>query len=438
MSIRKILIFTLFLVAFPLSSWGVLKVDIVGGNAEPLPIAIIPFEATTKSLRDEAKLLTEVFTKDLESTGLFHIIDPEAFPEKTAWGVMPMFVDWRALHAQALVQARVSLEGKDQIRLEFYMWDVDAGEQIEAQSLIASKKTIRRLAHIMGDAIYERLTGEGGYFDTQIAFIAESGSMKNRSKRLAIMDSDGYGMRYASPKGTYVLKPFFSPNMQKLVFLSYKGDDLQIWMLDMMTGAQRKLGNFKGMTFAPRFSADGQKIAFSQVIGGNTNLYEINLNNNTMRRLTKTNGIDTSPSYSPDGKHLIFSSDRSGSQQLYIMNLANLDVERLTYGSGSYATPAWSPRGDFIAFTKISDGNFSIGIMTPKGDSEQILASAWFVESPSWAPNGRRVVYTMTEPIDDGEDMLSRIMTVDITGQNEYQINSDVNGSDPSWSPRLP
>jgi TolB protein len=323
--------------------------------------------------------------------------------------------------------------------LEFYLWDVNGKEQIEAQSLVASKKSVRRLAHIMADAIYERLTGEIGYFDTQIVFIAESGSVTDRVKRMAIMDQDGYGMRYLSDKKTFVMSPHFSPNMSTVVFLSYRNDDPMVWALDLDTGDQTKLGNFGGMSFAPRFSPDGTKVALSLVKNGVTNIYEYNINDKTLRQLTFGNHIDTSPSYSPDGKSLAFNSDSSGSQQIHVMDLASGKQKRITFGAGRYATPAWSPDGQFIAFTKIADDTFYIGIMGPDGKREKILAGGWYMEAPSWAPGSRRLVYYETEKSEDGQDRMSHLRSVDITGQNLYDIElpDGVNGVEPTWSPKL-
>ena len=418
---------------------GELKVDIVAGASEPIPIAVEKFETFNGASSKDAAMIRTVVENDLKSTGLFRIVNHDAFPEYVKMGDMPNFKSWMAIKTQVLVQAKLALvDGR--YKLEFYVWDVEGQEQIEAQSLVASKKSARRLAHIMADAIYERLTGEDGYFDTQIVFIAETGAVDNRTKRMAIMDQDGYGLRYLSDKKTFVMSPHFSPNMRTVVFLSYRDDDPMVWTLDLDTGAQRRLGQFGGMSFAPRFSPDGTKIALSLVKGGITHIYEYDIEAQTLRQLTFGNSLNTSPSYSPDGKKLAFNSDRSGNQQIYVMDLASGDVERITYGAGRYATPAWSPDGQFIAFTKMADDTFYVGIMNPQGRHEKILAGGWFMEAPSWAPGSRRVVYYETEKASDGIERVSHIRSVDITGQNVYDIDlpDGVNGLEPTWSPKLP
>ena len=439
---RKIisLVIAIFSFVFISNANAELHVDVVAGGVDPISIAVQKFETNGNVSKSDAKMLREVVENDLKRTGLFRIINHDAFPEYVKMNEMPNFKTWTAIKAQTLVQASLQPEGKDKYKLEFYLWDVAGEEQIEAQSLIASKKSVRRLAHIMADAIYERLTGETGYFDTQIVFIAETGSVTNRVKRMAIMDQDGYGMRYLSDKNTFVMSPHFSPNMSTVVFLSYRNDDPMVWVLDLDTGDQTKLGTFGGMSFAPRFSPDGKRVALSLVKNGITNIYEYDIATKGLQQLTFGQHIDTSPSYSPDGRYMAFNSDRSGSQQIHVLDLQSGKQKRITFGAGRYATPAWSHDGKFIAFTKMADDTFYIGIMNPEGRHEKILAGGWYMEAPSWAPGSRRVVYYETERASDGEERVSHIRSVDITGRNIYDIDlkDGVNGTEPTWSPRLP
>ena len=439
---RKIISWLVAVVSFVFMSNAnaELHVDVVAGGVDPISIAVQKFETSGGVSSADAKMLREVVENDLKRTGLFHIINHDAFPEFVKMNEMPNFTSWAAIKTQALVQASLKTEGKDKYKLEFYLWDVNGKEQIEAQSLIASKKSARRLAHIMADAIYERLTGEEGYFDTQIVFIAETGSVSNRTKRMAIMDQDGYGMRYLSDKNTFVMSPHFSPNMSTVVFLSYRNDDPMVWVLDLDTGDQTKLGSFGGMSFAPRFSPDGTKVALSLVKNGVTNIYEYDIATKGLQQLTFGKHIDTSPSYSPDGRYMAFNSDSSGSQQIHVLDLQTGKQQRITFGTGRYATPAWSPDGQFIAFTKMADDTFYIGIMNPEGRHEKILAGGWYMEAPSWAPGSRRIVYYETEQTADGEERISHIRSVDITGQNIYDIDlkDGLNGTEPTWSPKLP
>jgi len=438
--LKKILSFFMLCALVVLPARAELKVDIIAGATEPIPVAVQKFETLGNVSTKDAAMIRSVVEADLKSTGLFRIVSHDAFPEYVKMGALPNFKSWMAIKTQVLVQAKLSASDDGKYKLEFYVWDINGQEQIEAQSLIASKKSARRLAHIMADAIYERLTGEIGYFDTQIVFIAETGPVHNRTKRMAIMDQDGFGMRYLSDKKTFVMSPHFSPNVQTIVFLSFYDDDPMVWTLDLDTGEQRRLGQFGGMNFAPRFSPDGTKVALSLVKNGITHIYEYDMETKTLRQLTFGNSLNTSPSYSPDGKKLAFNSDRSGSQQIHVLDLETGTESRLTYGAGRYATPAWSPDGQFIAFTKMADDTFYIGIMDPRGRNEKILAGGWYMEAPSWAPGSRRLVYYETEKALDGIERISHIRSVDITGRNVYDIElpDDINGVEPTWSPKLP
>lgn len=427
---------------FSSGAYAELKVDITAGAVAPIPIAFQKFQTDGKISNKDVNILRSVVEKDLKSSGLFRIISHDAFPEYAKMGSMPNFKSWASIKVQVLVQTKITKESKGKYKLEFYVWDVNGKEQIEAQSLFASKKSQRRLAHIMADTVYERLTGELGYFDTQIVFVAETGKMASRKKRLAIIDQDGFGFRYISDTNTIIMSPQFSPNMQTIIFLSYVNNDPMVWMLDMNTGAQRRLGKFGGMNFSPRFSPDGTKVVISLVNQrGITNICEYDLESRKLRQLTFGKSIDTSPSYSPDGKFIAFNSNRSGSQQIHVLDLDTMVEKRITYGSGKYATPAWSPDGKLIAFTKISDGTFYVGVMNPQGRAEKILAGAWFMESPSWAPGSRRIVYYETQKIEDNDtERFSYIRSVDITGQNIYDIDlpDGMSGTHPTWSPKLP
>jgi len=439
----KRLLYSLLIINYSLfigAAHATLKVDIIAGNAEPIPIAIARFDAAAANRRAADEIRT-VVENNLRSSGLFHIIDVAAHPETLQFDRMPRFESWRAVNTNALVQSRLTRTADGQFRLQFYVWDINGKEQIEAKSLVTAMDAARRLGHIMSDTIYTRLTGEGGYFDTQIVFTAETGSVTNPTRRLAVMDSDGHNFRYISDNRTQVMGPHFSPNMQQLVFLSYRNDDMNVWTLDMNDGTQRRLGQFGGLNFAPRWSPDGQRVAFSLVDArGASNIFEYNIETKEMRRLTNTNGINTSPAYSPCGRLLAYNSNASGSQQLHVLDLQTLRSRRISFGDGRYATPAFSPDGNFLAFTRIANNTFYIGVMSPEGRNERTLASGWHVEAPSWAPNSRRLIYYETERTEGGKERVSHIRTVDILGHFNQKIPlpRGVSGTDPTWSPLLP
>jgi TolB protein len=405
---------------------AVLEIDITQGVVEPLPIAITDFISADARGAE----IAQVVAANLRRSGLFAPIENAAFIERISNpDVSPRFEDWRVINAQALVTGRVTQEADGRLRAEFRLWDTFAGQQLIGEQFFANPTNWRRVAHIISDTIYERLTGEKGYFDTRIVYIDESGPAENRVKRLAIMDQDGFGQRYLSDGSSLVMTPRFSPNRQEITYMSYESGQPQVYLLQIETGQRELVGNFPGMTFAPRFSPDGQKIVMSLLRDdGNSNIYAMDLRSRTTTRLTNSNAIDTSPSYSPDGSRVVFTSDRGGRSQLYVMGADGSNPQRVSFGDGSY-----SPRGDLIAFTKQSGGQFSIGVMRTDGSGERILSTGYLEEGPTWAPNGRVLMFFR----ESGGGGGPRLHSIDLTGRNLQSIPTPNFASDPAWSPLL-
>ena len=424
------------LCVLPLSAHAELHLDITRGKIEPLPIAIPAFAGGASSAND----ITQVLSADLERSGLFKPIDPQAFVDKNpASHIPPNYNDWRVINAQALVTGSATPMPDGRLDVEFRLWDVFAQQQLTGLRYTTTASNWRRIAHIIADAIYKRITGEDGYFDTRIVYIAESGPLDHRIKRLAIMDQDGANNRYLTDGKALVLTPRFSPSTQEITYLSYRSGTPRVYLFNIDTGQQEVLGDFPGMTFAPRFSPDGNRVIMSLSLHGASQIYTLDLRTRRAVQITSTDAIDTSPCFSPDGQHIVFNSDRGGSQQLYMMNADGSNIHRISFGSGLYGTPVWSPRGDLIAFTKIDNGQFYIGVMHPDGSGERLLTSGFLVEGPSWAPNGRVLVYFRQTPADArGRGASSRLYTIDLTGYNEREVVTPTEASDPAWSPLLP
>ena len=288
---------------------------------------------------------------------------------------------------------------------------------------------------MISDKVYERLTGEKGYFDTRILYVSESGPKNQRIKKLAIMDQDGENHRHLTSGKELVLTPRFNPTKQEITYLSYFKNLPRVYLLNIETGNQEVVGDFPGMTFAPRFSPDGNKIIMSLAKDGNSDIYVMDLKSRVVTRLTNNPAIDTSPSYSPDGKKITFNSDRGGSQQIYVMDNDGRNQKRISNEGGNYATPVWSPRGDLIAFTKNFKGNYAIGVMRTNGEGERLLTENWYQEAPSWSPNGRVLIfYRETAANEDGQGHSSTLWSIDLTGFNEREIETPQDGSDPAWS----
>ncbi|HLS69649.1 MAG TPA: Tol-Pal system beta propeller repeat protein TolB [Kiloniellales bacterium] len=413
-----------------------LSVDITRGFVEPLPIAVSSFHALDGESVTAGSDIAGVITSNLESSGLFEPLDQRAFiQEPASLHAGPRFADWRLINAEALVSGTVDLQEDGRMRVEFRLWDVLAEEQLVGLAYTTSPSNWRRIAHIISDEVYERLTGEGGYFDTRVVYIAESGPQNRRVKRLAIMDQDGENHRYLTDGSTLVLTPRFSPTRQEITFMSYEGDRPRVYLFNLNTGQREVLGEFPGMTFAPNFSPDGNRVIFSMSAGGNTDIYTLDLRTRSTARLTNNPSIDTSPSYSPDGRRIVFNSDRGGGQQLYVMDAQGGNTQRISFGDGRYATPVWSPRGDLIAFTRMHQGNFYVGVMRPDGSGERMISRGYLVEGPTWAPNGRVLSFFRQEPADSSGQVRSRLVTVDVTGFNERELPTPMDASDPAWSP---
>ena len=416
-----------------------LRIDITQGRVDPLPVAIADFKGEGVEATRVGRTMTEIISANLERSGLFKPINPQAFIQSDLdFDTPPRFGDWRQISAQALVHGRVTIPSPGQYRIEFRLWDVYAEQYMTGTSLTAIEESLRRAAHIVSDMIYKRITGEDGYFDTRFVYIAESGPQNRRKKQLAIMDQDGANHKFLTDGNTLVLTPRFSPTVQEITYLAYYQNRPRVYIFNLDSGQQEVLGDFPGMTFAPRFSPDGNRVIMSLAKDGVTDIHTMDLRTRRVAQLTNTRSIDTSPTYAPDGSQVVFNSDRGGSQQLYTMGSDGSNVKRISFGDGRYATPVWSPRGDLIAFTKITGGTFHIGVMRPDGSGERLLSQGFLVEAPSWSPNGRVLVYFKQTPTDrSGRGGTSKLYTIDLTGYNEREVLTPLDASDPAWSPLL-
>ncbi|MFS8037460.1 Tol-Pal system beta propeller repeat protein TolB [Xanthobacter sp. AM11] len=404
-----------------------LDLDLRAGAPKPIPIAITDLVGET----DMGRNISGVITADLRRSGLFAPIDPKAFVEQISNPDTPRFQDWRVINAQGLVTGRVTRQSDGRFQVVFRLWDVVAGQQLAGQQFVAQPENWRRIAHIIADAIYERLTGEKGYFDTRIVFVDESGAKERRIKRLAIMDQDGANVSYLTRGDSLVLTPRFSPTSQEITYMSYGQADPKVFLLNIETGQREVVGNFPGMSFSPRFAPDGQRVIMSLQQGGNSNIFVMDLRSRAISRLTDTAAIDTAPCYSPDGRQICFESDRGGTSQIYVMNADGSGAKRISFGNARYSTPVWSPRGDWIAFTRQAEGRFAIGIMRTDGSGERVLTEGYHNEGPTFAPNGRVIMFFR----DPGGAAGPSLYTVDVTGYNEQRLPTPSYASDPAWSP---
>ncbi len=430
--------FLLLLVSAKVAS-ALLEIDITEGYSAPIPLAIKQTEADHKALEELGVKVFEVVKADLERSGLFSILPPSAFITSQAeTNEKPVFANWRVINAHGLVSSRILKEGGG-IRIECRLWDTITETSMLATAYKTEEKNWRRVAHKIADAIYHKLTGEEGYFDTKIVYVSETGPLNRRIKRIAIMDQDGENHSYLTGKGILVLTPRFSADNRFIAYLSYKDKEPQVYLKNLQTERDEFFGYYRGMTFAPRFSPDGTAMIMSLEMGGKTCIYKMDLHDRKLISLTPFYAIDTSPCYSPDGSKIVFTSDREGRPQLYVMNSKGQDIQRISRGEGSYTAPVWSPRGDLIAFTKKLHGQFYLGVMRSDGTGERVLTGGYLVESPSFSSNGTMLVFARQYPSSrDGKGGRTRIYTINITGFNEREVPTPLDASDPCWSAPLP
>ncbi|CAN5355944.1 Tol-Pal system beta propeller repeat protein TolB [soil metagenome] len=414
------------------------EIDVSGGQVQPLPIAVPAFAGADARTSQLGGQIARVMAADLERSGFFRPLPQASFPQATLdIAVQPDLTAWRGAGAQALVNGLTTIDADGRLRVDFRLWDVGSGASAGGQGQLlgvqftSTPENWRRMAHKVADAVYKQLTGEDGYFDTRIVFVAESGTKAQRTKRLAIMDQDGANPSFLTDGTDQVLTPRFSGTSQEITYMTLGADKARVHLFNIETGRHETLGEFTGMVFAPRFSPDGTKVAFSVQKDGNSDIYVMDLRSRESKRLTTDPSIDTSPSFSPDGTKVVFNSDRGGSPQLYIMNANGSGQKRVSFGKGRYTTPVWSPKGDWIAFTRQEGSTFHIGVMHPNGSEERTLTSAGLDEGPTWAPNGRVLMFAR-----EGGGS-SRLWTVDITGRVSRAAEYRAAATDPAWSPLL-
>ncbi|MFV0514482.1 MAG: Tol-Pal system beta propeller repeat protein TolB [Jhaorihella sp.] len=411
-----------------------LRIEITEGVIEPMPFAVPDFVPDSPAAAEMARQIARVIASDLSGTGLFREVPADAHIGAVSdFGAPIQFAEWKAVNAQALITGAVGMSG-DRVTVRFRVWDVFAGAELgNGLQYAGTADGWRRMAHKVADAVYSRITGEGGYFDSRVVFVSETGPKDERRKRLAIMDYDGANVQYLTDSSSIVLAPRFSPTGDRVLYTSYETGFPRIFVLDVGQVQRRVLDTPEGtMSFAPRFAPDGRTVVYSLTQGGNTDLYRMNISTGNSERLTSAPSIETAPSYSPDGSRIVFESDRSGTQQLYVMPAGGGEATRISFGQGRYGTPVWSPRGDLIAFTKQNKGRFHIGVMRTDGSEERLLTASFLDEGPTWAPNGRVIMFTRET---QGAGGRSSLNSVDISGRNLLPVRTPDGGSDPSWSP---
>jgi len=394
----------------------------------------VPTQTNSGSTTALGRALSQVIADNLRNNGLFKPSGPVGLPQPSYGQVAaPDYPVWSLRSTEMLVQGFVRARPDGRLVIGCYLYDVALKLQLDKAGWEVPPQDWRRAAHKCSDMVYSRLSGESPFFDSRIAYIAETGPKDHRMKRLAVMDSDGANHRYLTSGQSIALTPRYSPDYKSILYLSYLNGYPSVYVYDLETNRQRLVTRSTNPIFAPRWSPDGRWILYSMAIAGNTDIYKVSVSGGQSQRLTNAPGIDIGGSFSPDGQQIVFESDRSGSQQIYLMNSDGSGQRRISFFGGRSATPEWSPRGDQIAFTHMA-GGFRIAVMQPNGRGLRYLTNSWQDEAPTWAPNGRIIQFFRTER-NSGK---ASIWQVDLTGRNERRLPTPVGASDPAWGPIRP
>ena len=421
-----------------------LRVDVTEGHLDPLPIAIVDFVGAAPRETEAGAEIARVISNNLSNTGLFAPVPGDAFIEEIEnIDLRPRFGDWRVIDASALLIGRVTIDAEDRMVVAFRLWDTATEEQLLGLQFVTSPDNRRRIAHKVSDAVYERLTGEQGYFDTRIVYVSETnGTDGVPVRRLAVMDQDGANPSFLTDRSYMALLPNYAPSAQQITYVSFRDGKATSFLYDLETGHQEALFDSGpslsegGQSLSARFHPNGRELVVAAERHGGHDLFRFDLRMRTLRQLTTHPADDMEPSYSPDGDRVVFSSSRSGSSQLYVMGADGADPVRISFGEGRYTTPVWSPRGDLVAFTKQHQGRFMLGVLDADGSGEErILYEGYFVDTPTWSPNGRVLLFTRGDSRRDGTEY--SIWSVDLAGFNLRRLPTQGQASDPAWSPLI-
>jgi len=434
----------LIVLAIPAMAQTPLVVDVTQGHLDPTPVAIPDFLGETSREAEIGADISRVIANNLETSGLFAPVSEDAFIEEiTDIDLRPRFGDWRVINASALLVGRITIDENDRMLVAFRLWDTATEQQMSGLQFVTSPDNWRRIAHKVSDAVYERMTGETGYFDTRIVYVSEGeGPNGEPIRRLAVMDQDGANPSFLTDRSYMALLPNYSPSAQQITYVSFRDGRATSYLYDLATGRQEALFDSgpslasEGQSLSARFHPNGRELVVSAERRNGHDLFKFDLRARTLRQLTTHPADDVEPSYAPDGEQVVFSSSRGGQSQLYVMGADGETPQRITFGEGRYTTPVWSPRGDLIAFTKQLNGQFMLGVVAADGSGEErILYEGYFIDTPAWSPNGRVLLFTRGDRSRQGTSY--SIWSVDLAGFNLRRLPIQGQASDPAWSPLI-
>jgi TolB protein len=421
----------LLLLPWAFAARAELVIEITQGAEGALPIAVVPFGWTGTAAGAPKHNVGEIVAADLARSGRFRTLPAEQMLAKPHRGTEVDFRDWRALRMENLVVGELSPNGVGGYLVRFQLFDVYRGEQIAGFNIPTTERDLRAAAHHVADIIYETLTGERGAFATRIAYvIANKQADGSERLELQVADADGFNPQTIVSSKEPILSPAWSPDGQKIAYVSFERRKPSIWIQEVLTGRREKITGFKGINGAPAWSPDGRHLALTLSKDGNPDIYVMDMLSKRLQPITRHWAIDTEPSWAPDGKHIVFTSDRGGSPQIYRVPRGGGQPERLTFEGGYNARASYAPDGKSLTLVTRSNGRYHIGVMDLKTRGIQVLSEGNLDESPSFAPNGSMIIYATRAK---GRGVLAAVSTDGRVKQRLGLQAGDVR--EPVWSP---
>lgn len=409
---------------------AVLTIEITQGVDAGIPIAIVPFSWRGTPVPGES--MTNVIEADLTRSGRFESIPRSDFLQQPHNDKEVRFKDWRLIKADALVVGSIEQMSNGQYDVKFQLLDVFKGRVLTGYRYTVDSSKLRNVAHLISDIIYEKLTGEKGAFNTKIAYVTVERTNKGKRYLLQVADSDGFNPQTILNSHQPLMSAAWSPDAKKLAYVSFEKRRSMIYLQRLSDGKRENIASFKGINSAPAFSPDGSKLAFVSSKDGNTEIYVLDLRSRAIRRLTNHHGIDTEPSWLPNGRGLVFTSSRSGQPQIYQMNADGSSVQRLTYSGKYNARPSVSGDGKLMTMISRAKGKYHVAVMDLRTKEVIPLTDTLLDESPSFAPNGRMVLYATEK---GGKGVLAAVSADGRVRQSLRFLQGDVR--EPAWSPYL-
>lgn len=413
-----------FLLLLPLAGRAELTIEIVGGAAQQIPIAIVPFAQPNKQQEDIAAIISA----DLRRSGLFRVLETRGIAAQPHDISEVKYQDWANLQAQALTIGKVEPQPGNRFKVSFRLLDVYKQTPLAGLEYNITAAQMRNTAHRIADVIYEKLIGEPGVFATRITYVTKTGGRYS----LQVADADGFNPQTVVSSKEPIISPTWAPDGTKLAYVSFEKKKPVIYVQSLVSGQRYVLANFKGNNSAPAWSPDGKRLAIVLTHGANSQIYQINADGTGLKQLTQTRAIDTEPVWSPDGQSIYFTSDRGGSPQIYRMSSAGGDAQRVTFEGGYNVSPRISPDGKSLAFIQREQGKFRVTLQELASGQVQILSDTAKDESPSFAPNGRMILYATSIR---GKGTLAAVSVDGRVKQRLSETGGDVR--EPAWGPAI-